>query len=279
MHWFGEDLYNLYNSFEQEESETVAEIEFLMETVGNVKYKDYILGKTLADEKKGLIKDYIKERIRTGRPIQQIVGKAYFCGELFKVNEYTLIPRPETELIIECLGQYFNKNDYFKMLDIGTGSGCISITAAKMFPEAKITGVDICQQCIDISSKNAENKDLKDNVNFLLSDVFGNISDRYDVIVSNPPYISINDIDTVQKNVLQFEPQNALFAPNDGYYFYEKIISESTEYLYDNAILIFELGINQSKKVSEFFEKNKFSDIRIIKDFNNIDRVISATYH
>lgn len=279
MYWFGDDLYELYLPLKQETSETIAEIEFLTEVIGGLKYKDYVLGKTFDEEKRNLIKKIIKERVTSGRPIQQIIGKSYFCGEIFLVNEKTLIPRPETELIIECLKKYFSAEDNFKMLEIGIGTGCISIMAAKIFKNAHITGTDICQQCIDISQKNARLHNEEENTDFILSDLFENVLEKYDVIVSNPPYISLADVNSVQENVLRYEPHSALFAPDNGYYFYKKIISESFNYIKQNSVLIFELGINQAKKVSDFFEKNKFADIRIIKDFNNIDRVISATYH
>lgn len=279
MYWFGDDLYELYLPLKQEKSETIAEIEYLTEVVGGMKYKDHILGRTLSEEKRNLIKKIIKERIRSGRPIQQIVGKAFFCGELFEVNEYTLIPRPETELITDCLKKYFSPDDSFNMLEIGIGTGCISIMTAKNFRHAKITGVDICQNCVDISKKNALLHGVKDNVNFILSDVFENITDKYNVIVSNPPYISVSDTKSVQDSVLRFEPHSALFAPNNGYYFYEKIITESINHIYGNSVLIFEMGINQSEKIKQLLEMNNYSDIKIIKDFNGIDRTISATYN
>ena len=279
MYWFGDDLYNLYKPLTLEKSEIIAEVEFLADVVGNFKYKDYILGKKIEESKKDLIKSYIKKRTETGKPIQQIVGKAYFCGELFEVNEYTLIPRPETELITDCLKKYFSSDDSFNMLEIGIGTGCISIITAQNFKHAKITGVDICQNCVDISKKNALLQGVEDNVNFILSDVFENVSGKYDVIVSNPPYISYSDTSSVQDNVLRFEPHSALFAPNDGYYFYEKIITESIKYVQNNSLIIFEIGINQSKKIQQLLEINNYSDIKIIKDFNGIDRTISAIYN
>lgn len=277
MFWFGDELYNLYNSVNLEESEKTAEIEFLLEVVGGIKYKDYILGKRISDDKKELIVSYIRQRTETDRPIQQIVGKSFFAGELFCVNENTLIPRPETELIIEVLKDYFSENEKFGMLDIGSGTGCISIIAAKNFRQANILGCDNCQECIDTCQKNADLLNCS-NVNFRLSDVFSDIKDRFDVIVSNPPYISYSDKTQVQDNVLRFEPHNALFAENDGYYFYEKIISETHNYLCGKSVLIFEIGINQEKRICELLKDNSFSEIRIKKDFNNINRIISAKY-
>ena len=279
MYWFGDDLYDMYLPLKQEKSETVAEIEFLMDIIGGIKYKDHIIGKTLNNGKRDLIKSYIKERVTSGKPIQQIVGKAFFCGEIFNVNEYTLIPRPETELIIEVLKDYFSYNRHFKMLEIGIGTGCISVMAAKIFKNSQIVGVDICKQCIDISRKNAVLLGVSSRVNFLLSDIFENVSGSFDVIVSNPPYISYSDTKDVQENVLKFEPHTALFAKNDGYYFYEKIIAESVDFVSKNSVLIFETGINQEKKISKILKENHYNNIQNFKDFNNINRVISAEYN
>lgn len=276
MYWFGNDLYDLYNSFNLEKSEKVAEIEFLLDVVGGIKYKDYILGKSLSENERNLIKNYIKERVDSGKPIQQVVGKAFFAGEIFSVNENTLIPRPETELIIQVLSDYFDKEERFKMLDIGSGSGCISIISSKSFPNAEIVGVDNCQQCVDIGLKNTKNLAAGKNVNFLLSDLFANVKDKFDVIVSNPPYISFSDKNSVQESVYEFEPHNALFARNEGYYFYEKIITEAAYYLCGKSVLIFEIGLNQEDKICKILTENNFNEIKIKKDFNNINRVISS---
>ena len=277
MLWFGDELYNLYNSVNLEKTEKIAEIEFLLEVVGGIKYKDYILGKRISDDKKELIISYIKQRTDTDRPIQQIVGKGFFAGEIFCVNKSTLIPRPETELIIEVLKDYFGADEKFKMLDIGSGTGCISIIAAKNFRQANILGSDNCQECVDTCKKNAELLNCS-SVNFRLSDIFSDIKGRFDVIVSNPPYISYSDKSQVQPNVFRYEPRNALFAENNGYYFYEKIISQAHNYLCGKSILIFEIGINQEKRICELLKENNFAQIRIIKDFNNINRIISAKY-
>ena len=277
MFWFGDEFYDLYSSTELEKSEKIAEIEFLFEVVGGIKYKDYILGKRISDDKKELIISCIRERTETDRPVQQIAGKAFFAGELFCVNENTLIPRPETELIIKVLKDYFGKDEKFKMLDIGSGTGCISITASKYFKNAYVLGIDNCQECVDAGLKNAKLLNCR-NVNFLLSDVFSDINDEFDVIVSNPPYISYSDKSQVQPNVFRYEPHNALFAENNGYYFYEKIISQAHNYLCGKSILIFEIGINQENRIFELLKENNFAQIRIIKDFNNINRIISSKY-
>ena len=179
----------------------------------------------------------------SGIPVQYIVGNVDFYGNTFKVNKNTLIPRFETELLIEKTIKYINKyfNNEIKILDIGTGSGCIAITLNKLLDNSMVTAVDISKDALDVAREN--NKINNTDVNFIESDVFSNINDKYDVIISNPPYISYDEdiMDVVYNN----EPHMALYADYNGLYFYDKIIRESSKYLKDRFIMAFEIGYKQ----------------------------------
>lgn len=229
------------------------------------------------------LKKYLKDKdldtaikeLEEGRPVQYIVGNTNFYGYEFKVNKNTLIPRFETELLVEKTCNYIKKyfdNNKIKILDIGTGTGCIAITLNKLLDNSFVTGVDISKEALEVAKEN--NKINNANVNFLESDVFSNISDRYDVIISNPPYISYDDneiMDVVKNN----EPHLALYAPDNGLYFYDKIIGESKKYLNDRFIMAFEMGYKQGTDIVDII--NKYYDninISVEKDYSEKTRYI-----
>ncbi|MGN0015251.1 MAG: peptide chain release factor N(5)-glutamine methyltransferase [Candidatus Gastranaerophilaceae bacterium] len=272
------NLRKIYSGFDISPYDRDSEIEFVIYCMSGLKTKDLILEKTPDNIQKEKIIKTLEKRVKTGCPIQQIVGKAFFAGDEFIVNENTLIPRPETEFLVQKCKFLFSQNSTIKILDIGTGSGCISIELAKYFSQAKITAIDICQATLDVAALNIEKHQLQDKITLCQSDIYKNISEKFDLIVSNPPYIPLCEKEFVQKDVYEFEPHTALFAKNKGLFFYEEIIQKANNYLNINGYLVFEIGINQSKPVSELFLKNKFVNIDIIKDFNGIDRIISAQY-
>ena len=229
------------------------------------------------------LKKYLKDKdldtaikeLEEGRPVQYIVGNTNFYGYEFKVNKNTLIPRFETELLVEKTCNYIKKyfdNNKIKILDIGTGSGCIAITLNKLLDNSFVTGVDISKEALEVAKEN--NKINNANVNFLESDVFSNISGKYDVIISNPPYISYDDneiMDVVKNN----EPHLALYAPDNGLYFYDKIIGESKKYLNDRFIMAFEIGYKQGTDIVDII--NKYYDninISVEKDYSEKTRYI-----
>jgi release factor glutamine methyltransferase len=202
-------------------------------------------------------------------------------NEEFFVDKNVLIPRPETEILVERAGaiikQRFLEKKDFKIIDIGTGSGCISVMLAKMLPAEVIFASDISEKALEIARKNAQKHHVEDRINFVLSDLFSNLDEKFDLIISNPPYIPLSMKANLQKEVVLHEPQNALFANDEaGIEFYEKIIEQSQNFLNADGIIIFELGINQFEKVKELFLKNGFKNICIVKDLNHIERIISA---
>ncbi len=214
------------------------------------------------------------QRLKNGEPVQYIVGDVNFYGNIIKVNKNVLIPRRETEELVEKTYNYIKKyfpNQNLNILDIGTGSGCISITLKKLLPSSNITGIDISKKALEIAKENALMNQV--NINLLESDIFSNIKETYDVIISNPPYIREDEeiMDIVKNN----EPHIALYAPNNGLYFYERIIKESTKYLNQKSIIAFEIGQEQGSDIINLAKK-EYPEAQIIleKDLQHLDRFI-----
>ena len=222
--------------------------------------------------------DTALKELESGIPVQYIVGNTNFYGYDFKVNRNTLIPRFETELLVQKTIKYINKyfNNKIRILDIGTGSGCIAITLNKLLDNSMVTAVDISKEALDVAREN--NKINNTDVNFIKSDVFSNINDKYDVIISNPPYISYDEdiMDVVYNN----EPHMALYADDNGLYFYDKILNECRKYLNDRFIIAFEIGYKQGNDILNII--NKYFDnvnISLEKDYSGRDRFIFIWNH
>ena len=215
-----------------------------------------------------LINRYIKNK----EPIQYILGYAYFYNLKLKVNNNVLIPRPETELLVQKALDEINKNNYQSVIDIGTGSGAIAI-AIKKNALVSVTALDISDKALDVAKSNAQ--DLNLDIDFRLSDLFSNVCKKYDVIVSNPPYIDKSDINNIDEIVYRNEPHIALFSEDNGLYYYKKIIDNLDNYLNDNGVVIMEIGYNQKDDIQNYLDKiNKGYKMDTIKDYNNYDRVI-----
>ena len=216
--------------------------------------------------------DEYTERLLSGEPVQYIIGNVDFYGNTIKVNKDVLIPRFETELLVEKTIKLI-RNKYKKkidILDIGTGSGCIAITLSKEV-NSKVVGCDISTSAIALAKDNAILNNAK--VDFIESNVFSNIKGKYDVIISNPPYISKDEkiMDIVYNN----EPHTALFADNNGLYFYDKILKECKNYLKDNYIIAFEIGESQGNDIISLC--NKYLDnvkVWVEKDLSGRDRYV-----
>lgn len=266
----------LYFGKDMSEYEISSEIDFVIEMLTGLSSVDILLGKEFSPQEDEKIYNILKERVETNRPLQQIVGKAYFAGNIYSVNNFTLIPRPETEFLVDRCRKAYAKEKSIKILDIGTGTGCISIELAKYYENAQIVAVDVCQQTLDAAYKNAEQHNVLNQINFILSDVFQGVQETFDIIVSNPPYIPFSM--SVQQDVYDFEPHLALFAEDRGLYFYKKIITEAKQYLNKQALLAFEVGINQSEKVAEIFNQNGYVNISFTQDCDGVNRVVSANY-
>ncbi len=263
----------LKNGFSFDEAKS--EVDFALETLFNFTYKDFMLGKALESWQITKLEKVIDERTKTHRPIQQIIGQAYFYGRRFFVDEYTLIPRPETELLVDKVLEISKEISNPKILDIGTGSGCIPLTLILQNKDITAHAVDISSEALETAKRNALFHNVLNNISFFKSDLFSNVDEKYDIIVSNPPYIPLKEKENLQIEVKNYDPESALFTKDDlGIEFYDKIVTKAKDYLLPNGFLAFELGINQSALVSDLLQKNNFSSIQIFKDYNSIDRVI-----
>ena len=226
------------------------------------------------EELKLVSKDYKSDykKVLNGYPIQYLIGYVNFYGYKINVNKDVLIPRFETELLVDKAIKYIKKvfNDKVKILDIGTGSGCISIALNKEI-SSDITACDISDKALEVAISNAKANDC--NIKFIKSDLFENIKETYDVIISNPPYIDKKE--KVMEMVDKYEPHEALYAPNNGLYFYEEILKNAKDYLNDKFIIAFEIGWWQGNLISsiaKFYFKD--SKISIEKDYSRRDRYI-----
>ena len=271
-----QEIANLLIDAGIEKNEANAEVKLLLEHFCNFKTIDILFGKKLDTSKLNLVKEKVLERIRTGNPVQYIIGFADFMGEKFIVNKNVLIPRDETEILVTKAIEIALKTNSKKILDIGTGSGCIACSIAKSI-DGLILGIDVSKEALDVANKNAERLILNKRVSFKESDLFSNLEDeKFDIIVSNPPYIPPQEKANIQKEVLK-EPDLALYTKdNKGLEFYEKITQNAPKYLNKNGYILFEIGINQSEDVKNLLLKNRFKNIQIEKDLANIDRVVIA---
>lgn len=214
-------------------------------------------------------KDTLDKR-QEGIPLAYIIRKKYFYDKYFNVNENVLIPRADTEILIEVLLERYKNKKALKILDIGTGSGIIAITLARHL-DGQVLGVDISEKALDAARSNVDRN--LNNINFVNSDLFENVTGLYDIIVSNPPYINDYDMENLQKEV-KSEPELALRGGVDGLRYYREIIKNSREHLKTNGTVALEIGWDQKNQVVEIFEQNGFKNIECYKDLSKNDRVV-----
>lgn len=258
-----------------EPNEAKIEAKMLLKHFLNLTDKDLILKDEFEDN--NIVFEKAMQRAKTRAPIQHIIGLAHFMGEEFIVNEHVLIPRDETEILVRKAVETINKEELKKVLDIGTGSGCIACMIAKL-SEAQVIGLDISNDALQVALNNATKLNLFNKAIFRKSDIFSNVKEgeKFDLIISNPPYIPIEEKTNLEKEV-QFDPELALFARDkEGIDFYKRIIEGTPKFLNEGGYLIFECGINQALIIAELMKKHKFSDIEITKDLAGIERVISG---
>ena len=216
-----------------------------------------------------LIQSMISRRGKN-EPLQYILGETDFYGLTLKVNEHVLIPRPETELLVEKI---INENPAIKnILEIGTGSGAIAIALAANIKNAKIKAVDISNEALQIAHMNAAKN--KVNINFCRSDIFDKVTGKYDLIVSNPPYISNKEYQYLPRGIREYEPSIALLADDNGLAFYKKILSSAKDYLTKKGKIYFEIGYNLSESIKKVAKENGFRNIETVKDLNSFDRMM-----
>ena len=217
-----------------------------------------------------LIEKHIKEDV----PLSHLVGFEYFYDRKFKVTKDVLSPRMETEELIYKVVEYVKatKKNNLKILDLCTGSGIIAITLKKELEQVLVDVIasDISEEAIEVAKENAQSHDA--TIKFVKSDIFNNIDDKFDIIVSNPPYIDRKDEVTMKDNVLKYDPHLALFAEEEGMYFYRKIIEQANDYLNENGVIFFEIGYDQKDKIIKLADMNGYS-AEVYKDINGRDRM------
>ena len=234
------------------------------------------LHKELTKEQLDIFNKMIQDRLK-GRPIAYIVNNREFMGLDFYVEEGVLIPRPDTEPLVEEVIELVKGKENLKIVDIGTGSGAITVSLAKYIKDCQVYSLDISDKALSIGLKNAISNEVEDKINFIKSNIFSGIEDKgleLDVIVSNPPYIRRADIKTLHTQVKDYEPYIALEGGEDGLDFYRDITRESVKYLKDKGILAFEVGHDQAEDVSEILKHNGYTNIYTKKDLQGIDRVV-----
>ena len=228
------------------------------------------ISKEIEDKYFSLIEKHIKEDV----PLSHLVGFEYFYDRKYKVTKDVLSPRMETEELMYKVIEYVkasNKNK-FKILDLCTGSGIIAITLKKELEQVSVDVIasDISEEAIEVAKENAQSHDA--TIKFIKSDIFNNIDNKFDIIVSNPPYIDRKDEVTMQDNVLKYDPHLALFAEEEGMYFYRKIIEQANDYLNENGVMFFEIGYDQKDKIIKLADMNGFS-AEVYRDINGRDRM------
>ncbi|MDU2588601.1 MAG: peptide chain release factor N(5)-glutamine methyltransferase [Streptococcus sp.] len=269
-------LAQMFKDFEEKliaQGEEAESLSFVYRSLKNLSFTDFVfaLQQEVTEEEKEFVEDIYKKLV-AHIPAQYIIGHAEFFGMQLKVDERVLIPRPETEELVDLILAE-NPEENLKVLDIGTGSGAISLALAKNRPDWTITASDISQDALDLASKNAKIQNL--NIFLKKSDCFSEISSKYDIIVSNPPYISRRDESEVGLNVLHSEPHLALFADEDGLAIYRKIAENAKDYLKDGGKIYLEIGYKQGFSVPTLFKENlPEKRVRTLKDQFGQDRMV-----
>ena len=254
------------------------EADWIISHVTGLTQSDFILkNRTLTENETEQIEKIVSRR-NSGEPLQYILGETEFMGLKFKVNPSTLIPRQDTELLVQTALD-LTGNNKTTVLDIGTGSGCVGISIAKLCKNAEVTLLDYSDAILDVAKANAEINDVK--VNIERCDILEEIPEgEFDVIVSNPPYIETDTIFSLDNIVTSYEPPEALDGGFDGLMFYRRIVEElASEIMAENSYIAFEIGYNQGESVSEILnETDDFSGVKVIKDACENDRVVTAKY-
>jgi len=269
-------LAQLFSDFEEElirQGEEAESLSFVYRSLKNLSFTDFVfaLQQEVTEGEEVFIKG-IFQQLAAHKPAQYIIGQADFYGMQLTVDERVLIPRPETEELVELILAE-NPETNLSVLDIGTGSGAIALALAKNRPDWSVTAADISQDALDVANENAKNQNLQ--IFLKKSDCFTEISEKYDIIVSNPPYISREDASEVGLNVLYSEPHLALFADEDGLAIYRRIAEDVKDYLKDGGKIYLEIGYKQGQSVPELFRKQlPEKRVRTLKDQFSQDRMV-----
>ena len=263
----------------------MTEREILLTSILKCQRADLYAGKlALTKEQEEILAYYLSSRAK-GEPLQYILGEAEFFGLKFKVDSRALIPRPETELLVEAVierifcrhceprrGEAISRQ--VEILDIGTGSGCISVSLAKSLPDARVTALDISPAALELARENAVINGVLERIDFIQSDLLPPAANAFDIIVSNPPYVCSQEIDKLSAEVRN-EPRLSLDGGNDGLDFYREIIPRAGGLLNNGGFLFLEIGLSQRKAIEEIIDKqNALKLEEVIKDYSDIERIM-----
>jgi release factor glutamine methyltransferase len=252
------------------------------EVLGCTRTELYLENKKLLSREIGSRIARVLKRRLNGEPLEYILGHTEFMGLRFEVNPNVLIPRPDTEVLVETVLNYITNSSAYqfqkpRILELGTGSGCIAVSLAKRLSEADIIATDISQAALDIAEANAHENAVYGAVSFFLSDLFGSpriAAEKFDFIISNPPYIKTDIIPTLEREV-QHEPRLALDGGEDGLDFYRRILREAPKHLNSGGFLILEIGFDQKVELEKISGSTQIFEVKeVIKDYNNINRVM-----
>jgi len=265
LEWATKELYNSGISSPKQNVETI-----LAHTL-NIKRLDIYLQleRKFSGKKLEIVFNIISRR-KDKEPLQYILGETEFYGYTIKVDKSVLIPRPETELLVERI--IAEENDIKNILEIGTGSGALVIALAKKMNGIVIDATDISEDALRIAEQNTILNQV--DINIFKSDIFDNVLCKYDLIISNPPYISLTDYEELPVEIKDFEPKSALLADDNGLFFYNKILQKAKDHLTESGKIYFEIGYDQAKKITEIAKENGFSNIKVFKDLNGFDRIV-----
>lgn len=229
------------------------------------------------DTEKAAQYETLIQRRKNHVPLQQITEEGYFYGMKFYVNQHVLIPRQDTEILVEevlklCKKLWNQDEKHLQILDLCTGSGCILLSILANLQQAEGTGVDLSLEALEVAKRNA--RELEISAKWLHSDLFEQVEGNYDVVVSNPPYIRTSVIEELMEEVRLYEPRMALDGKEDGLYFYRKIIKEAKGYLKPGGVLAFEIGYDQGEAVSTLMENQGYEQIQVVQDLAGLDRCV-----
>jgi release factor glutamine methyltransferase len=233
--------------------------------------------RNLAENELGPLRDLVKRRGQ-GEPLQHLLGTVEFCGHTFAIDKRAMVPRPETEELVELLvSEISDQRSDVRIVDVGTGSGVIALSLAAKFLEAEIYAIDISEDALSLARENAAQLRLSERVRFQKSDLLENVSERFDLIVANLPYISMQDRHLLAREVLH-DPEVALFGGPGGDELVRKLIEQAPAHLELGGLLALEIGLGQAEGFSDFLRQKNYHDIALKKDYSGISRFLLARY-
>ena len=230
----------------------------------------------LNEQELSQLRDLVRRRGQ-GEPLQHLLGTVEFCGQTFLCDKRALVPRPETEELVELVISETGNRKPERIVDVGTGSGIIALSLAAKFPEAKVVAVDVSEDALSLARENAARLGFTDRVQFQKSDLLENFSERFDLIVANLPYVSMQDRQSLAREVLH-DPDVALFAGEKGDELVRRLIEQAPAHLKPGGLLALEIGINQAEGLTEFLRQKNYQDIEAKKDYSGIARFVLAKY-